>query len=164
MLNFLSSIYTVIIELLTGKESNSNIYEKIIDLSFNRVFELLNVLAYGVAGLILLLTGFLISYFNLLTQYDRVGTVNIGAVAIGGIVLCFLGLGILYNNSKSKKQNTNQLESALPTHKEIHSSPIENALAALLLDFVKEREENRNSERIMESDINKDTQNKNLEH
>jgi hypothetical protein len=164
MFNLLSSLYTIVIELLSGKESNLNIYERIIDLAFGRAFELLNVLAYGVSGLFFLLTGFLISYFNLLMQYDRIGTVNVGAVAIGGLVLCFIGFGILFNTSKSKIKTLKKEETPIYSHSERDISPIENALAALLLDFVKEREESRNISKNKEFELNKEIQNKNLEH
>jgi hypothetical protein len=145
MSNLFGTLYTMVLNLFSGKNSGENIYETIIELTFSRIIELINILAYGVSGLIFLLSGFLISYFNLLSQYDRIGTISIGAVAIGGLVLCFIGFGILYNTATKKISTNIKHNTENKTHHETYGSPIENAIAALVLDFVKEREEIRQS-------------------
>lgn len=144
MFDFLKTIYSFIIESLTGKKNDKFFYDKILDLAFDRVYEVLNTIAYGLTGIILMLTGFIFTYYNLLSQYDRIGTVDLGAVAIGGIVLIFIGFGIVYNNSRKFITDTvKTTESSLMQT----PSPIENAIAAFIQDIVKEREYSREKEK-----------------
>lgn len=144
MYNFLKNIFSFVMESLTGLSSDKSIYEKILDLAFKRIYEVLNSIAYGLSGIILMITGFLVAYFNILSQYDRVGTITVGAVAVGGIVLIFLGFGIIYNNTK--KDFTAAIKTPPVNHPPL-PSPIELAIVALVQEFIKEREFSREKER-----------------
>ena len=145
MYNFFKTIFSLILESLTGLSSDGSIYEKTLDLAFKRVYEVLSAIAYGLSGMILMITGFLVAYFNILSQYDRVGTITVGAVAVGGIVLVFIGFGIVYN--KTKKDYTAP-QKILQTAQSPHPSPIELAVAALVQEFIKEREFSREKEKM----------------
>jgi len=118
------------------------------DHAFDRLYETLSIIAYGLVGVSLITVGFLATYFNLLSQYDRVGTVTMGAIAVGGLVLCFVGFGITYN--ASRKQARPLPEKNIHTSKASTTSALENAIAVLVLDFVKERELDRETKRKIE--------------
>lgn len=142
---FFKTIFSFILESVTGLSPDGLIYEKILDLAFKRIYEVLNAIAYGLSGIILMITGFLVAYFNVLSQYDRVGSITMGAVASGGIVLIFIGFGIVYNNTK--KDFTSPAIRTPQANLTPHTSPIELAVAALVQEFIKEREFSREKER-----------------
>lgn len=144
MINFFKTILSFIFKSFTGQQTDDLLYVKMLDIASNRIYEMLNSIAYGLSGIIMMITGFFATYFNLLSQYDRVGTITIGAVAVGGIVLIFIGFGIIYNNTK--KDFTPPIKAQKAIQNQV-SSPIELAIAALLQDFVKEREFVREKEK-----------------
>jgi hypothetical protein len=124
--------------MLNGPSTEVPVYEKIIDLAAARLNIFINVITYGFIGVVLIMAGFLTSYFTLLSQYDRFGDVSFNAVTVGGLVLILLGFGVLYNS-------TNRQEPVKKQHSRpvVTSSPMELALAALIQDFVTEREMSR---------------------
>jgi len=139
MFKLLSNFATYLLNLFSGQKSDAPIYEKIVDFAFERLYEMINVIAYGFSGIILVISGFLATYFNLLNQFDRMGYIYLNAVSTGGIVLIFIGFGILYNASKQEvTTSTSRKDMAPPS-----PSPVEIAVAALIQDFVKERERER---------------------
>ncbi len=95
-------------------------------------------LAFAFIGLALSMTSFIITYFNLLNQYDLIGSVKLQAVSVGGAVLFTIGLAILWKASFSMRGKAAPVEQKGPT-----VSAIELAISALILDFVKERELDR---------------------
>jgi hypothetical protein len=144
MHNFFSSIFSYIIQSFTGPENSENIYAQMLDQAFDRLYRLLSIAAYGLSGVILLLVGVLVTYFSLLAQYDRVGTILLGAVPTGGLVLFFIGLGIIYNASKMQSiQVVEKKHKASPEQQGQTSPLIEQAVALLIMDFIKEREQSR---------------------
>jgi hypothetical protein len=138
MFQLISNLFNYVIKLLNGPTDEAPVYEKIIDLAAARLNIFINVITYGFIGVVLIMAGFLTSYFTLLSQYDRLGDFYFNAVTIGGLVLILLGFGVLYNSTNRqdhvKKQRTKPL---------VTSSPMEIALAALIQDFVLEREMSR---------------------
>jgi hypothetical protein len=152
VLNILKVIFSSLLESLSTPSTDGPVYEKVMDHAFNRIYEVLNVIAYGLTGVILMITGFVVAYFNLLGQYDRIGVFAIDAVSIGGLVLSFIGFGIVYNSSRKQLRFSFFKETRPVEQPTNNSSPIEHALAAILMDFVKERELDR--EIAKESKIN----------
>jgi hypothetical protein len=73
--------------MLNGPSNEAPVYEKIIDLAAARLNIFINVITYGFIGVVLIMAGFLTSYFTLLSQYDRFGDVSFNAVTVGGLVL-----------------------------------------------------------------------------
>jgi hypothetical protein len=144
MKSFFNSILSFIIQSLTGTTDSEDAYVQIIDQVFEKINNLLTISAYWLSGLVLLLVGVLVSYFNLLAQYDRVGTVVLGAVPTGGLVLSLIGSGIIYNASKTQSNKTNQKKQRPIAEQQANQSPpIEQAIALLIMDFIKEREQAR---------------------
>lgn len=135
MLELFSNILNYVLRLLTGASNEAPVYEKIIDLAFARLNEILNIVAYGFTGIVFIISGFLVTYFTLLSQYDRVGIIYLNAVAGGGLALTLIGFGILYNSTTRKVYEKKKIQKITNT-----TTPIEHALAALINDFVKERE------------------------
>jgi hypothetical protein len=81
-------------------------------------------------------------YFNFLGQYDVKGYVSLNATNIGAIVLLFIGIIISYS---AKIKNLSHFETKNPQEKQTSPSIIEQAISTLILDYVKEREFERDN-------------------
>lgn len=135
--------------MMESKSVESSMYEKTIDHVFNRLSEIFALTAYGVSGIIIMITGFLSAYFNILYEYDKLGVAKLGAISIGGVALFILGLALIFNYSKrsvsyrNSKITQNRSESS-------NASPLEHAIVAIIQDFIVERQ----NERQKNSNIN----------
>lgn len=99
----------------------------------------------GVAAVIFLTGGFFISLINATTQYDEIGEVAMSATLSGGLGLILLALitfGVVFLQAwpgiKKRKQHEKEMKEAA-----MAGGPLEQALALLVTDFVKEREMRR---------------------
>lgn len=131
-------IFSVIGSFLFGKRLISIPYEVIVDYAIARVRHLFQSAAMGFAGIVLMLTGFLVTFFNLLSYYDLKGFFAMTAVASGGLSMLLIGI-IFLGIARSKKSVSLVRPSDVLTQ-QIHS-PLEEALALLITDFVKGRHE-----------------------
>lgn len=142
MLIFFKEVLLNIVEKFFGKHSSENIYDFALTKAFNHLDDLFSTIAYRLVGIIIFIVGFTFTYFNLLNQYDSIENVKFGAVASGGIVLIFIGFGIIYNSKKDEKSSIKENITSLEANK-TKPSQMEEALAALIMDIIKEREINR---------------------
>ena len=139
-------ILSVIASFLFGKQMSSGpSYEDLVDYAFERLRSIVNSAAIGLSGIVLVITGFIFTTFNLLNQYDQHASVAMTAVAAGGLVLCVVGLGFILFASRKTKTPLEKSE-GLKTHHPA-ASPLEEALSLLVMDFVKARQEDREQER-----------------
>lgn len=136
MFKVLSSIAS----LFFGRRLLSIPYEVIVDYAIGRIRGMAKSAAIGFAGMVLLLTGALVAYFNVLAIYDLKGVFMMTAVASGGLGICVLGI-ILIAVASYKKSHPEHLQrpsDVLTT--EVHS-PLEEAFANLINDFVENRKD-----------------------
>ncbi|AZZ37505.1 hypothetical protein CIK05_12110 [Bdellovibrio sp. qaytius] len=134
MLKILSFIGT----FLFGKRLLSIPYEVIVDYAIARVRGMAQSVALGFAGIVLILTGFLVSFFNVLSVYDDKGYFMLSAVAGGGLGICVLG-AILIMVASYKKHHP-VITTADVLTQSVHS-PIEEAVASLITEFINNRKE-----------------------
>lgn len=136
MFKFFSSIAS----LLFGKRLLSIPYEVIVDYAIARIRSMAKSAALGFAGIVLILTGALVAYFNVLATYDLKGVFMMSAVAGGGIGICVLGVLLIAIASykKSHPEHITRPSDVLTT--EMHS-PLEQAFANLINEFVENRRE-----------------------
>lgn len=121
---------------LFGKRMLQIPYEVIVDYALARVKVMAQSAALSLVGIVLLLTGFLVSFFNTLSTYDLKGYFVLSAVAAGGLGICALGIVFLVVANYRKDHSLKPSEVIHGVH-----SPIEDALAALITDFVNNRKE-----------------------
>lgn len=133
------------LSLFQGSHAEPLTYEKLVDDIFARLAKVMSKATFGLSGVLLIMSGFLAAYFNLLNQYDQTGTILVGAVASGGFVLMFLGSVLIYISAR--KPMTERLGPALAQEQAARetssSSTLEQALAALVLDYIEERKRDR---------------------
>ena len=126
------------------KSAINTLYEKSIDHVFDRLYEVLRFAAYGLAGITIMIIGFLTSYFNILYQFEKLGIFSIGAIASGGIVLFLIGLALIYDSKNKSIRLHRVTTSKIPTHSTIKTtSPIEQAIADMINDLIAERQDER---------------------
>lgn len=121
---------------LFGKRMLQIPYEVIVDYALARVKVMAQSAALSLVGIVLLLTGFLVSFFNTLSTYDQKGYFVLSAVAGGGLGICALGIAFLVTANLKKEHAVKPSEVLHGVH-----SPIEDALAILITDFVNSRKE-----------------------
>lgn len=99
----------------------------------------------GVGAVIFLTGGFFISLINATTQYDEAGKVAMSATLSGGlglIVLALITFGVVFLQAwpgiQKRKRHEKELKEAA-----MAGGPLEQALALLVTDYVKEREMRR---------------------
>ncbi|MES2801682.1 MAG: hypothetical protein V4654_04270 [Bdellovibrionota bacterium] len=131
-------ILSFIGSFLFGKRLLSIPYEVIVDYAIARVRGMAHSVAFGFVGIVLILTGFLVSFFNILSVYDDKGYFLMSAVAGGGLGICALGIIFIIAASIKKSENLVRPSEVL-TH-EVHS-PLEEAVASLIAEFVNNRKE-----------------------
>ncbi|WP_413291376.1 hypothetical protein [Bdellovibrio sp. HCB337] len=111
------------------------------------------LLLAGVIGILILCGGFFMSVLELTTQYDREGIVRFTATLGAGLFLVVVPLGALIwgftaawpgAKAHAKAEQAREEEQELPR---VPASSLEQALATLVLDFVKEREFKREIKR-----------------
>lgn len=115
-------------------------YEVIVDYAITRVKSMAKSAALGFAGMVLLLTGALVAFFNVLAVYDEKGVVMMSAVASGGIAICVLGILLLFmaTNKKTQAENITRPSDLLGPQ---NNSPLEEAIAHLINEFVANKKE-----------------------
>lgn len=118
------------------RESAIEIFEEV---TF-RSRRLVSLLLAGLASVILLCGGLFISILDATTQYDRSGVIAWTATFSSGIVLLLIAAATFsvvflraWPHTRRLRQKEQQVAPAT-------SSSLENALAALVMDYVKERE------------------------
>jgi hypothetical protein len=153
MLNFFKTLLSFFMGTIQAPQIMSESYEKILDHAFDRMSEIFCTLAYGFSGIVLMLIGFLTSYFNVLYLYDKEGRLSVGAVAIGGITLFIIGYLFLYN-SPQKPTSSKEKKNPVPPTPVI--SPLEVAIADVIQDFLSERQRARELARELERDLTKE--------
>lgn len=133
-------ILSYIVSLLFGKRMLSVPYEVIVDYAIARIRSMAKSAALGFAGLILLLTGALVAFFNVLHNYDLSGVMRMTAVAGGGLGICTLGIILIMIASYKKSHPEHLLRPSDVLSSELHS-PLESAFANLINEFVDNRKE-----------------------
>jgi len=111
----------------------------IVDYAIARVRGMARSVALGFAGIVLILTGFLVSFFNVLSVYDDKGYFMMSAVAGGGLGICVLG-AILLMVASYKKHHPVAVTSSEMLTQPVHG-PIEQAVASIITDFINNRKE-----------------------
>lgn len=132
---------------LFGKKLISIPYEVIVDYAIARVRLLAQSAALGFVGIVLILTGFLVSFFNLLSIFDQKGFFSMSAVASGGFSIGLVGIIVLLFASFKKSVALVRPSDVLT--QQVHS-PLEEALATLITDFAKSRKEKSEAEQSMD--------------
>ena len=132
-------ILSFIGSFLFGKRLLSIPYEMIVDYAIARVRGMAQSVALGFAGIVLILTGFLVSFFNVLAVYDDKGYFMMSAVAGGGLGICVLGAAFVAAASY-KKHHPIEKPTELMAHQPVHG-PIEEAVASLITEFIHNRKE-----------------------
>ncbi|MBX9767289.1 MAG: hypothetical protein K2X47_08470 [Bdellovibrionales bacterium] len=141
MMKYLSLILSFLIGHFRGTRPESASYEEMLNVLMERLKGALGALVYGLSGVVFAAGGFLTAYFNVLVRYDESGQFQLGAVAFGGLVLTAVGLILLY--VASRQQTLNEGKPRQTQLERPGTSPLEHALSALILDYVKEREAKR---------------------
>lgn len=136
-------ILSYLVSFLFGKRLISIPYEVIVDYAIARVRLLVQSAAVGFSGIVLILTGFLVSFFNLLSYFDQQGRFAMTAVASGGLSMCLVGAIFLVFASFKKSVSLVRPSDVLT--QQVHS-PIEDAIAVLITDFVNSRKEKASGE------------------
>lgn len=140
MAKIFSLLFSFILGTFKSPNSDDNIYEKLVDRALDQLKYLLESLALTLTGFTLVIAGFLTAYFNLLHQYDERGSIALNAVSIGGFVLVGVGIIILFSTLSQKKIDRHLTSGPKIAAK---TSPLEEAISLLVLDYVKEREIDR---------------------
>lgn len=118
------------------RESALEIFEEI---TF-RSRRLVSLLLVGLASVILLCGGLFISILNATTQYDRSGLIAWTATFSSGIALILIAaVTFSFVFLRAWPQSFRMKQKEQPTAP-AGTSSLENALAALVMDYVKERE------------------------
>lgn len=131
-------ILSFIGSFLFGKRLLAIPYEAMVDYAIARVRGMAQSIALGFAGIVLILTGFLVAFFNTLSVYDDKGYFMLSAVAGGGLGICVLG-AILIAIAKYKKSHTH-VEAHEVLTQPIHG-PIEAAVADMITEFINNRKD-----------------------
>ena len=131
-------ILSFIGSFLFGKRLLSIPYEVMVDYAIARIRGMARSVALGFAGIVFILTGFLVSFFNILSIYDEKGYLMMSAVAGGGLGICVLG-AIMIAVASYKKNHPIQHHPEFLTQP-VHG-PIEEAVASLITEFVNNRRE-----------------------
>lgn len=131
------------------RETAIQIFEEITYLSRKTV----SLIVISFSAAIFALGGFFISLINATTQYDRDGVISFSATFISGLVLIALAVSAfvwVFNSAwpglkkfKTASKDSHKTAHQHEDHHERHHrqvSPIEAAVSALVMDFVKERE------------------------
>lgn len=130
-------ILSFVSSFLFGKRLISIPYEVIVDYAIARMRILVQSIAIGFTGLSLVLVGFFVSFFNLLSHFDQTGFFSMTAVARGGLLLC--GIGFIFILFASLKKRVSLVQPSDVLTQQVHS-PLEDAVALLVTDFVKNRQ------------------------
>jgi hypothetical protein len=148
MFKILTLLFSFLVGQFRGQHEKPFSYEELINVFFRQLNGVLRSLALGATGMILSASGFLMAYFNLLGQYDMNGGLYLSAVTAGGTVLFLIGAGLLYSASRSMSaKSTAAVRPTVPEIKSPAASPLEDALATLVVDYIKEREHQREMKR-----------------
>jgi hypothetical protein len=143
-------VLSFIASFLFGKKFISIPYEVIVDYAIARVRLLAQSAALGFAGIVLILTGFLVSFFNLLSNFDQKGYFAMSAVASGGLSILLIGVIVLLFASFKKSVSLVRPSDVLT--QQVHS-PLEEALATLITDFARSRKEKADAEQATEQSM-----------
>lgn len=106
----------------------------------------LALLLAGLSCVLILCGGFFMSIIDLTQQYDREGVVRFTASLGSGFVLMAITLGIfawIFISAWPGAREHAAKERLKEVSPKVTSSSLEQALATLVLDFVKEREQKR---------------------
>jgi hypothetical protein len=133
-------IFSYLASLLFGKRLLSIPYEVIVDYAIARVQSMAKSAAIGFAGLVLILTGILVAFFNVLAVYDLKGVWMMTAVAGGGLGICVVGILLIAIASYKKTHPERLVRPSDVLTTEMHS-PLEQAFANLINEFVDNRKE-----------------------
>lgn len=133
-------ILTYIVSLLFGKRLISVSYEVIVDYAIARVRSMAKSAAMGFAGIVLLITGALVAFFNVLSTYDEKSVLLFSAVAGGGLSISGLGF-LLILIASYRKSHTDHIAHPSEVFGAQAHSPLEEAMANLINDFVANRRE-----------------------
>lgn len=144
MIRILTDVLAFIFDRLLNRRHDLSLQDAIAILKAG-ARRLMRDVGLGFVGIALGTAGFLVGYFDVLTQLDLGRGIVFGAVAIGGGVLILLGAALIFFAWKDKRGEA--FAHAIEAEQERHRSPLEQALSALLLDIVKEREFNREQRR-----------------
>lgn len=139
MLKILMVIFSYFIGQITGDKPKGFSIDEIVNSVIERIRDLFGAILFGLAGLFLSLVGFISAYFNILSEFDKSGTVGFSAVTGGGLFLLFLGVILIFVSGRMTKGTPKPK----PVEPQARSSNIEQAISMLIMEFVKEREEKR---------------------
>ena len=125
------------------------VLDRALDKTLDKARQFLSTVIIGWIGTALFCAGVIIAVMNVASQYDEEGYVFFTAtIAVGLVLAVFGGLGLFWMGSqksasevsvKKRQQQQQETVQAKP------SSPLETAIAMLVMDFVKERESHRNN-------------------
>lgn len=126
----------------TKPKSFREIAMEIFDDVSRRSRKVVSLTLAGLAAVIFFCGGVFISIIDGTTQYDRLGAVNWTATFGAGVALILLAVAVFAGVFLRAWPGALQRHSRVPPHQEtsVLPSALEQALAALVMDFVKERE------------------------
>jgi hypothetical protein len=141
-------ILSYLASLLFGKRLMSVPYEAIVDYAIAQIRSMAKSAALGFAGMVLLLTGALVAFFNILATYDMKGYVMMSAVAGGGVTICAIGAVLVLFATYKKTHVENIVRPSDMMAAQSHS-PLDEAFAGLINEFVQNRKEKHQAEATM---------------
>lgn len=136
-------VFSFIVSMLFSKRMLSIPYEVVVDYALARIKVMAQSAVLALVGIVLLLTGFLVAFFNFLSTYDTKGFFTLSAVATGGLGICVVGIACLVGANIKKDH------SVKPSEVLAHGahSPIEDAIASFITEFVNNRKEKHASQK-----------------
>lgn len=146
MFKIFSYLASILIGQLIGQQIRSAPYKAIVDYALAQMQSMARSAAFEFSGIVLILTGFLITIFNLLATYDLKGYLTMSAVAGGGITIFAMGSVVVliptFKKNKIEIEISPSEKRDAPSH-----SLFAEAFADLISEFVQNRKEKKQTEK-----------------
>lgn len=159
MIEIFKKFFSIIIDAISISISENQTIQSLAIKSNKEIKKLVNIITMRIIGVLLITLSISHSYFFLAERYDSNQPFQLGLVGRSGITLFLLGILSIAYSLKEKNNMTllhtiEQAEVANESN-DTHPPILEQAIAALIFDFIKERELKRENEKQEKLVINK---------